>query len=582
MRSNINYIISEEINHFINSLLTEDNSSKSIKAAKKLCIANGMDSNEADNFVRNTMREYMPSLHGLGDKFILGCTRLYWENILHNDKNKNMLDRFIQYICKNSEYYNKFDRNLNNLSFDGLSKTFQPLLKNEMNSDRTSLENKNFKNNGYNIVPINSFEDAAQYSEYFEEDNQWCITYNSDLYDSYSNNGDNQIYFCLKDGFENIDMPEETGNYKDDYGLSMISVIVNPDGSLAYSTTRWNGENGASGSSDLTTQEISRIVGVNFYETFKPNTIFQDELSDCLEKLKRGYSPEEVFDYVDNFVGSVKIVSLRRKYNLINGSNKLLSNQWFDSIIRLDGDLAEVELNGKYNLINKQGTLISSKKWFDNIISYEGGLPIQVFMDGKWNLINGNGDYLSNQWFDWIGNFSGGWVCVKLNDKYNFMNKHGKLLSNIWFNDADYSMCRGLAVVGVDKKHNVIDNHGKILFSQWFDVIDLHYKEGWAKVQLNNQWNFIDIHDKLLSDTWFTDAWDFKDNGWALVHLDYQFNFINKNGDYLSNQWFDDANCFNNDGWAKVWKDFSYNHRTDYYYNYINANGQLYGEWQKE
>ena len=492
MRNNINYIISEEINHFINSLLTEDNSSKSIKAAKKLCIANGMDNDSADEFVRNTIRGYIPKLHGIGDKFILGCTRLYWDGAINDDKSKGLLTSIIGYICDNEEYYNKFDRNLNTKSLSDLTKIFQPLINNKLNKDRTSLENKNFKNNGYNIVPINSFEDAAQYSEYFEESNQWCITDDLQYYNDYSNNEINQIYFCLKDGFENIDMPEETGNYKDDYGLSMISVIVNPDGSLAYSTTRWNNENGASGGSDLTTQEISRIVGVNFYETFKPNTIFQDELSDCLEQLKRGYSPEEAFDHVNNFMGDVKIVSLRRKYNLINGDNKLLSNQWFDGIIRLDGDLAKVELNGKYNLINKQGVLISSKKWFDNIIYYEDDLPIKVYTNGKWNLINGNGDYLSNQWFDSICNFSEGWAPVKLNDKYNFMNEHGKLLfPNKWFDWVD-NFYEGWAPVKLKGKYNYINIKGNYLSpNQWFDYADVFYSSGWARVYKDATYNYI-------------------------------------------------------------------------------------------
>ena len=47
------------------------------------------------------------------------------------------------------------------------------------------------------------------------------------MYDSYTCNGINQIYFCLRNGFENVKPIVGKGCPLDEYGLSMISVIVN-------------------------------------------------------------------------------------------------------------------------------------------------------------------------------------------------------------------------------------------------------------------------------------------------------------------------------------------------------------------
>ena len=464
MRNNINYIISEEINKFINNLLTEDDSSKSIKAAKKLCANNKMVG-DIDDFVRITMRKYIPSLHGLGDKFILGCTRLYWEGTINDEESKGFLAQIVNYICDNEEYYNTFDRNLNQLSFDELVNIFKPLIHNQLNIDKALLNGQNFINNNYDIVSINSFEEANQYKKYTCQENPWCISSLETSYDSYSNNGANQIYFCLKDGFENIDMPEETGNYKDDYGLSMISVIVNPDGSLAYATTRWNHKNGANGEHDLTTQEISRIVGVNFYETFKPNTIFQDKLSNCLNKIKQGYLPEDVFDDAYDFQDGLAAVRLNRQWNWITIDGHILSNKWFDLVGDFNDGWAQVQLNFTYNLVNKNGKLLS-KKWFDIIENFYDGWA-RVGLNGKWGLISENGHLLRNKLFTNIAYFDGNFAMVQKNNQYNYIDKSGNYLSpNQWFDELSQFRQSGVAAVRIGDMYNFIDTKGH-LCSKW-------------------------------------------------------------------------------------------------------------------
>ena len=48
----------------------------------------------------------------------------------------------------------------------------------------------------------------------------------------------------------------------DDYGLSMLSIIVNENGELAYCTCRWNHDSGGS-DNIMNAVEISKVVNVN-------------------------------------------------------------------------------------------------------------------------------------------------------------------------------------------------------------------------------------------------------------------------------------------------------------------------------
>ena len=89
------------------------------------------------------------------------------------------------------------------------------------------------------------------------------------MWDSYTLEGKNTVYFCLRDGFE--DVPAEPGENcpLDEYGTSMIAVIVDPDGDLCTATPRWNDAND---SSDylMTEEDVVDAVGEPFYEAFPP------------------------------------------------------------------------------------------------------------------------------------------------------------------------------------------------------------------------------------------------------------------------------------------------------------------------
>jgi len=205
----------------------------------------------------------------------------------------------------------------------------------------------------------------------------------------------------------------------------------------------------------------------------------------------------------------------------------------------------------------------------------DDGIDLNEYIDGKgririndkMNILHGR-KLLSDQWFDWIGDFENGLAVVRLNEKYNFIDTEGNIRFNQWF-EAAFDFKNGFSIVRLNKKCNFINTEGNILSDQWFDWVS-NFKNGFAKVQINGKFNFIDTEGTILSDQVFDKVYDFND-GFAVVTLNGKYNFINTEGKLLSDQWFDSVytNMFSElgfdsthifcDGFARVQLNKKYN-----------------------
>jgi len=217
-------------------------------------------------------------------KFILGVTRMFCEQELTDGRTIMELNKTLKYVASDA-HINEYDRNLNNLSVEELVKRFATVESSDLEAEKQSLGSQNYTlNSDYTIVRIKSFNVAEQYGKY----TSWCITHYENMFDSYTSGGLNVFYFCLKQGFENITKKEGKNTPLDEYGLSMIAVSVCPDGSLNTSTCRWNHDNGGN-DNILTTQELSNLLGVNFFNVFKP--LAEEEIKGKLIKaIEEGQS----------------------------------------------------------------------------------------------------------------------------------------------------------------------------------------------------------------------------------------------------------------------------------------------------
>ena len=431
-------------------LITENAKNNNMKLARRYLEEKlGWDNEQIMDFF-GKMQHDIPNVRMNNCKYFLGVTRMIMEKQLTNGESIIKLNSILKYINNDESLNSSFDRNLNGLTFEKLSEQTTEGMEQAYKLERERLGSTDFgeRNTSYNIVKINNFEEASEYGKY----TPWCVTHEIKAFNDYTNNGICVFYFCLKDGFESI--PEKIGENcpLDEYGLSMLAVCVDENGECKTITCRWNHDNGGN-DNIMSTEELSRLLGVNFYEVFKPSALFKEKLEKALSLAKNG-----------DFSGFDKIYNFNK-----NG-------------------FARFELNKEYNFIGVNGIA-------------------QVMLNDKWNFIDTNSNFLSKQWFDYVYDFdSDGIAQVTLNGKCNFIDVNGKLLSKQWFDDYIYEFKNGFAQVMLNGKCNLIDVNGKLLSKQWFDEI-YGFKNGIAKVKLNKKWNLIDVNGKLVSKQWF-DSYD--------------------------------------------------------------------------
>ena len=515
------------------SFLTESQESKSQSEAVKYLMNNlGWEHNKAYNFIRTDLRnEITPLRDSKIAKFTLGVTRMYCQRQLNDARTISNLNSTLKLL---SAHLNEYDRNLNDLSAQELIDRFAQTRQNNLEQEKGEINSMQFNEQSrYQIVPINSFEEAKQYYEYTNPNSRWCLTHMENMFESYTSDGINQIYFCLCEGFQDMQPKVGEGCPLDEYGLSMLSVIVNENGELAYCTTRWNHDNGGNDSA-MTAKEISEVVGVNFYQVFKPNNKWNELLQHAMERLKNGESPEDVFDRCFNFNDGYAVIELKNKWNWIDTEgNILFPNQWFDECYNFNDGYAVVGLKGKgCNFIDAECNLLFPNQWFDICFNFRNGYA-KVKLNDKYNLIDTESKYLSNQWFDECGIFKNGYARVELNDKgCNFIDTESKYLSNQWFDYAD-SFREGYAAIKLNGKgYNFINQKGEYLTpNQWFDECN-SFNEGYAKVYLEKKgWNFINQNGEILSpNQWFDHAGDFFSEEFAWVDLNDEDYLINGEG----------------------------------------------------
>ena len=568
-QSQLSQIISEAIAAEFRrkSTLNESQESESIKGATLLYMKRtGKSKEEADKFIRIDLRATFPPLRDkkIG-KFILGVTRMFLDGQLSDATTIANLNSTLKYVG-DPTHINEYDRNLNGMSAQDLIDRFAPARMQDMEKDKSELGKAQYTaKNEYKVVRIDSFEQARQYGKY----NDWCLAQpnGKGMFDRYTSDGVNQLYIILRDGFENEPRKVGPNAPYDSYGLSMMTVIVDPYGQMTQSTTRWNHENGSSDSA-FTPKTMSEAIGRNFYEVFKPNTKFKDAVEDALGRLRNGEDANDMFESVGEEQDGMRFVGLMNKMNYLTKDNRILMSQWVDYANDFHEGFGNIFVVGKgNNFINTKGEIIS-KTWFYESSDFHNGFA-RVYVNEKgWNYINAKGEIISQTWFNGVGDFRDGFAVVNIDGKGgNYLNTKGEIISKTWF-DESFDFQDGFARVYVNGKGWIyINAKGEIISKTWFSyAFDFH--DGFGRISIKEKgFNYINTKGEIISKNWFDGASDFAEGFGAINVNGKGWNFINTKGDFFSESWLDYVSSFKN-GFAYVRKNGnSY---------YIDRNGTLY------
>lgn len=253
----------------------------------------------------------------LDGKFLLGSLRIFRELLKQFNVNSEEFRRecsdfnkILGIITSDENHIQEYDNNLNGKSLEELKELFGQEVKIVSDKRKEALSNKTYtKNDRYTIVPCEKWEDILPYGKPLTT---WCVAQRDgvDAYNSYTNNGLNKFYVCIRDDYKTVKKTVGPNAPLDDYGLSMIAVNVDMSGELNTCTVRWNHENGGSDNA-MTVEQLSELLGVNFYETFKPRDAFDKLIYDETDPICSilGFNKDDDDNYYkleDNKIGKYR------------------------------------------------------------------------------------------------------------------------------------------------------------------------------------------------------------------------------------------------------------------------------------
>lgn len=378
-------------------LLTEGVETKNMNAAKDYL-------RQKMNFTQETalrtiggIKSKMPNTKLAKCKFMLAMSRYYCEGVLDDDDTRYNLNLALKYIASPS-HVNEYNQDLNGMSAKDIIDRFSGVTDTDMEAEKSELSQMQFEQSNYQIVRIPNPYVASEYGQYVE----WCITQDESAYVSYTSNFNGLFYFCLREGFEDIDMQTGENTPLDEYGLSMIAVCVNSDGSCSSITCRWNHSNGGN-DHILNPKQLSNIIGMNFYEVFKPRPREEALMErkrhiDMMVDEAREMYEIQGGEYDDSFGGYGSIFygeSNEKSMHFLppdgdsgDRTNKMIIEICgnFQTCLLVDGDTFRPLT---YDTFNDIGERICDMIYVQN--------------DKKlWNLINLNGEYVLDNWFNFI------------------------------------------------------------------------------------------------------------------------------------------------------------------------------------
>ena len=257
-------------------------------------------------------------------KFLYAICRMYVDRELQNANDISTMNSMLKIISV-EPHLSEYDHNLNGLSKDEIFQRFLPIQKKESENEINFVKRMKFTGESdYEIVKIDSYQDASRYKKY----TSWCVTQNNSHFESYSCDGINQFYFCLKKGFENVKKDNKDAPLNE-YGLSMISVCVDYNGMPLYVTTRYNHEfEGENNENLCSPRQVSEVINMNFFEVFKPSKKGEKfNKYKIQEKLENGADINSLFDKVDKITNDFYLVQNDKKQSFIY--KKKLVSDWF-------------------------------------------------------------------------------------------------------------------------------------------------------------------------------------------------------------------------------------------------------------
>ena len=516
----------------------------------KLLMENRASKNQS--LARKVVRSMKPNVNDIE----------YTENILHDIPNVRMADfhlypAIVRMVIQNEDNLDNttlqkinqyllviapkakeqgYNQDLNGMSLQEFFDAFKGDV--EQNNEDTHQSTSKYGSgdgtyNGYDIVPISTFEDAKEYNKY----TNWCVTESVSAFNQYTDYGLGMFYFILKEGYENVERIEGENVPLDEYGLSMIAVSFDEKGDIKTITCRWNHGNGGS-DHVMSPEQLSKLIGADIYSIFNPEDNSEEAKFANLKVLKNISEKGILFcqDTAKNELcvcdtNMTKRINYKRKKYVVFNSN-------FNS----DVQLTVLDRNG--DIIRSIDSSFAMYDEFDNVLIVSSDKCDGFVMD-----TNSLDIILDNVWIGYL--FYNTYVVFNNNKKVNCVSlTKGKMLFDEWIDnigtlnpigETSYSFCikgNECALIDIAKGENVMSWTKYTRINKKEDeatcIFMMPDGEYWMDYILDNKDRLIKIDKVLINKN------DNQDDS-IIVIIGYNCVFIyNKNPFKLSKVYLDD------------------------------------------
>ena len=501
-------------------------------------------------------------------KYLRGIIRICCDNneginffTINHAPDKRLLKKFRQII--NHIYTNDLDFNedLNGLTLVQLNKIIGAKMRvsayKEWLANRKQEEEVQNTFGEYKVVPINSHEEASRYAKY----TAWCVTHSQSNYDGYTGDG-SRFFFCLKNGFKNVVRRRGEECPLDEYGLSMVSVLIRQNGTVKHITTRWNHDNEGEDNSNLhTLEQVEQILGIPedvFLADIAPAEFESSDVEEMMKQgidmgqfLKKGQRKGDMYE--------VYFESDARKRNIMK-DGKLLLKEWYSEIVHFEGNYfrCRKEIDGDYNYV--ENLCDENGAVFPNDINYilvdifdeeQEIFNIKSYENNKLNLIK-KGEttpLLPRDIKSILGFHQGIGLVNEGGGQYNFINENFEFLwetpnelkiplyvSKPWNN--------GVLTIEREGYYTYYDIYNnRLLTSELFQSV-APFEKYIGLVNGQKGRNFVKRNGELVSDEWFRGPVSLE-NGYFSCRLRGESLLISNKGDIIMRAPYCEFNSFN-------------------------------------
>ena len=322
------------------------------KAAKMLVDVGLFDETKAREIIKDLYESKIHALsHADMKKYLVGIARMCID-YANGDSNKarEFLDNSTKIFDKYLTYIKDIrDKQVDKAKYDRIfmdKMSYQEVKdfveKHEAELDQKSkdeLSNMKFTSSNYELVPINSYEEFHdKFGGHWTGDGSsdkyaggggtaWCHANDSGVYNNWTRNGE-KFFVLMNKNFKNIPFNETSNlelNGKDEYGNSLIAILVDEYGDLDKATLRCNHERNVSPADNQyeTYAELSKIAGFNVEEEIKKSINFKEKikLKDGIYYYEGGKIPNKLNSQVKTAVITADSVGIINDYAFANCKN---------------------------------------------------------------------------------------------------------------------------------------------------------------------------------------------------------------------------------------------------------------------